>query len=281
MTHAGSFPAGFDFEMTSSSGGVGPAYVGSDVLRGLIDGMASYRSGFEHRKTSRCLGPAALGAFMSVDDVKLIHAVAQFPAACVAVSKQAKSTKGKNQHKKATFEKMRGIADTATGFPAAACWELADLGPRENNAAVLGPHSHLPGVHIPAFRSLGWRKTDSHLRPVLHTKMVLVGYLWFSDEGALGHVEDVIGFRAEKLWLSSANGTRSSRRSLEFGVWLTQDELLQGATLSRRGHSPLRRRRPRQRCARTRFLPFKFDDLAMAEAAAESQPEDDSDDLGS
>lgn len=53
--------------------------------------------------------------------------------------------------------------------------------------------------------------------PILHTKMMSLGHLWWHDEGADGHVEDVIGFTPQKLWPASANGTSSSRRNLDRG----------------------------------------------------------------
>ncbi len=53
--------------------------------------------------------------------------------------------------------------------------------------------------------------------------------MWWHDEGPLGHIDDVIGFRAHRLWISSANFTSSSRRSLEFGFWTEDPGLLSGA----------------------------------------------------
>ncbi|HSF60808.1 MAG TPA: hypothetical protein VLA69_03880, partial [Gaiellaceae bacterium] len=38
-------------------------------------------------------------------------------------------------------------------------------------------------------------------------KLALLGHLWWHDEGPLGHVEDVIGFKAKRLWISFANFT--------------------------------------------------------------------------
>lgn len=46
---------------------------------------------------------------------------------------------------------------------------------------------------------------------------------------AWGGVADVTGFTPHRLWLGSANGTESSRRSLEFGLWLEDPSLLKAA----------------------------------------------------
>jgi hypothetical protein len=59
--------------------------------------------------------------------------------------------------------------------------------------------------------------------------MVPLGELWRHDEDKFG-TGDVIGFRPGRLWLSSANGTASSRANLEFGVWMADPALLRAAT---------------------------------------------------
>jgi hypothetical protein len=62
----------------------------------------------------------------------------------------------------------------------------------------------------------------------MHAKLALLGHLWWHDEGELG-VEDVTGFAPRRLWISSANFTESSRRSLEFGYWTEDKALMEGA----------------------------------------------------
>ncbi|WP_328373606.1 hypothetical protein OG800_50605 (plasmid) [Streptomyces sp. NBC_00445] len=65
--------------------------------------------------------------------------------------------------------------------------------------------------------------------PICHTKIVLLGEMWWHDEDGWGGVSDVIGFRPERLWVGSANGTHRSRSSLEFGMWLDEPKALQAA----------------------------------------------------
>jgi hypothetical protein len=48
-------------------------------------------------------------------------------------------------------------------------------------------------------------------RAFTNTKMVLLGELWWHDEDEFG-TADMIGFRPQRLWVASANGTASSRR---------------------------------------------------------------------
>jgi hypothetical protein len=46
--------------------------------------------------------------------------------------------------------------------------------------------------------------------PLIHAKLALLGELWWHDEDALGHIADVTGFRARRLWVSSVNFTVSA-----------------------------------------------------------------------
>jgi hypothetical protein len=251
-------------------------YFGLDVLGGLIKGIVDYRRGHDQAERFRSLGPALLGAFMWLDDDELIQAIADFPAACVVVSKQPASTSRRRCNQQATFNKLRQVRTSGNGFPTQACPELTDLAPRtDGNPLVVGPSTQLPEIILPAFRSIGPCRTGNHLVPILHTKMVLLGHLWWDDEGALGHVEDVIGFTAERLWWGSANGTRSSRSNLEFGVWLTDQDFL--ATACRFLTEVIRHSEdidPTNDLFEPELAPFEFDDDAMAEAAAELWADD-------
>jgi hypothetical protein len=62
--------------------------------------------------------------------------------------------------------------------------------------------------------------------PALAARLVLLGDLRWHDEDELGTPADILIFRPRRLWTGSANGTYSSRFSLEFGCWHTEPELL-------------------------------------------------------
>jgi hypothetical protein len=95
---------------------------------------------------------------------------------------------------------------------------------------VLGPYDKVDSEQLlPTFRTIGHRKTNEVNPPIAHAKLALLGRFWWHDEGPLGHVEDVLGFRAIRLWVSSANFTVASRKSLEFGYWTEDAALLEGA----------------------------------------------------
>ncbi|MFB6887732.1 hypothetical protein ACFCX4_00245 [Kitasatospora sp. NPDC056327] len=206
-------------------GEVPQARFGTNVLGGLIDGIDRFRDELEQQRRSRSLGPAMLGAFLWVDDAELLRRIAEFPSACVVVSKQPRG----RRH----GERLRRVADAvkgAAGFPASAFSELEELRlHQDGKAPVLGPHAPREYVRLPALRALGYRKVGDQLVPILHTKMLLLGELWWHDEDGLGGVADVIGFTPHRLWVGSANGTESSRRSLEFGLWLDDPGLMRAA----------------------------------------------------
>jgi hypothetical protein len=97
--------------------------------------------------------------------------------------------------------------------------------------------------------------------------------------GALGHVEDVIGFTPRRLWVSSANFTTSSRSSLEFGFWTEDDRLVQGAerflTTALRYSEGLD---PESDAFEPELVPVVFDDEAFREVLAEMNWDDEDDD---
>src|SRR5689334_14035983 len=89
-----------------------------------------------------------------------------------------------------------------------------------------------PSGPIPTIRTLGFRKIADQagdMPPIIHAKLVLLGHLWWHDEDGSPAVADVAGFTPPRLWISSANFTTSSRRSLEFGFWTEETALLAGA----------------------------------------------------
>ncbi|MFE1016105.1 hypothetical protein ACFW4M_33175 [Streptomyces sp. NPDC058794] len=219
-----SFSKQFDVQAVLEDG-KRPVQFGTNVLAGLIEGIDKFRRDLDQQRRSKSLGPAMLGAFLWVDDAELLQRIAEFPAACVVVSKQPRG--------KYHAERLRKVAEAvqdAAGLPTWAFSELEELRfHQDGKAPVLGPGSPQERVRLPALRTLGYRKAGNHLVPILHTKMLLLGELWWHDEDALGGVADVTGFTPHRLWLGSANGTGSSRRSLEFGLWLDDPDLLKAA----------------------------------------------------
>lgn len=200
-------------------------YFGRNVLGGLVAGIDEFRAENERNPGYRTLGPAMLGAFMWLDDPELVERIAGFPHACVVITKQPR-----DKWHRARMDKLKPVLGRCPGFPADALPQLGDLVLREDGKApVVAPSSPARAPRLPAVRTVGYRKTGKRLVPILHTKMLLLGELWWHDEDDFG-AADITGFRPQKLWLGSANGTASSRANLEFGMWVTDPVLFRQAT---------------------------------------------------
>lgn len=221
---ATSFPSGFDADFNFGQEGRLSGCFGRNVLQRLISGIDEFQRASARQGGARTLGPAMLGAFLWLDDPELVQRIEGFPHACVVITKQ-----GRGRYQQARLEKLKPLLENGPGFPARALPELTFQVLREGTEIpVVGPSSPEPDIQLPTLRTIGYRKTGDLLAPILHTKMMLLGELWWHDEVEFG-VGDVIGFRPQRLWLGSANGTSSSRENLEFGVWLDDPTLLHEA----------------------------------------------------
>jgi hypothetical protein len=238
---------------------------GTDVLGGLINGIDEFSSDVAGRRLGRARrdGPAMLGAFMWVDDPELLERIAGFHRACVAFTKQPRM----NEAKRALF---RDVLDRSRGFPARALPELEWLLPYddEGQVPVVGPSSPAPAVRLPALRAVGYRRVGGRLVPILHAKLLLLGVLTWLEDEEYGSGE-FLRFEPERLWVGSANGTRTSRSSLEFGCWLEDWKLLESA---RRFLAEVLHHSeafdPDSDDMAPELVDPDFDDVAMAEAAA-------------
>jgi len=267
----GEFPARFDYEFTAQGGQRG--YFGRNVLRGLVEGLDGFLEEKRRKPGFRSIGPAALCGFLWLDDPELADCLSRFANVCVVVSKQGRSERDLKK-----LGKLQPLAEGDNGMLASAFAELTDLNWREDGrAGVVGPGSPMPeDLMIPPVRTIGFRRRGGPLVPILHTKIVLIGEMWWHDEDGLGGVADVVGFRPERLWVGSANGTKSSRSSLEFGMWLDDPKALQAAQaflVQLMAHSEALD--PDSDLFEPELLPVDFDDAAFASYAAEYLPWDD------
>jgi hypothetical protein len=222
------FPDEFDDTFPVGSPG-NSVFFGQDVLRGLVDGIDDFIHQRQPRwDRYRSLGPALLGSSMWIDDTELIQKIGELSAACIVVSKQ-----GRKPHEIRKLEPLDKLNEHTPGMPVQAFSALTELAPKEDGQPVIvGPYSGPYEGAVPTIRTLGFRKLPGRERgmpPIIHAKLALLGHLWWHDEDALGHVSDVIGFQPFRLWVSSANFTRSSRHSLEFGYWTEDPALVKGA----------------------------------------------------
>ena len=258
-----SFTQGFDDGFAVGPAGSDRAFFGLDVLRGLIEGIDEY--GRDPRwRGSRSLGPVLLGSSMWIDDDELIDKLDALTA-CIVVTKQ-----GRDPRKLEKLQRLRELNERTAGVPIRAFPGLGGLAPKVGGEPeVVGPYSQFDDAVLPTIRTLGYRSKERRQVPIVHAKLALLGQMWWHDEGALGHVEDVIGFRPHRLWISSANFTAASRRSLEFGYWTEQPELLAGAErFLVRLMASSEDLDPDADIPDPELAPVEFDDEAMAEAMA-------------
>jgi hypothetical protein len=260
------FSGEFDDEFAVGPDDGNRAFFGRNVLRGLIEGIDDFVQGTEPRwRKFRSLGPALLGSAMWIDDPELIDKVGELAAACIVVTKQ-----GRKPSEKQKLEPLRELNERTPGMPIRAFADLSGLAPRvDGEPAIVGPYTGMDDAVIPTIRTLGFRRRGL-LVPIIHAKLALLGHLWWHDEGPPGHVEDVIGFAPRRLWVSSANYTRASRHSLEFGYWTEDQSLIEGAArflvkLMRSSEAL----DPEADVFEPDLAPVAFDDVAMAEAWAQ------------
>lgn len=266
-----SFSSRFNSQFSFGENGKLTGRFGLNVLDDLIAGIDEFRAAAASRRTSRVLGPAMLGAFGWLDDLQLLKRISEYPYACVAF------TKGKRPFPPDKLARLRTALARCGGFPADALPDLQTLAPRDKHGQpqVVGPYTRLPAQTIPGIRTIGYRKTGSRLVPLLHTKMVLLGDLCWHDEGPLGGVADIIIFLPRRLWIGSANGTYSSRFSLEFGCWQTEPELLtQAQRFLTQVIAHSEELDPDSNNMEPDLVEIEFDHAAMAEAMAEINLDD-------
>jgi hypothetical protein len=225
MRDASQFPGAFDDVFTVGPEDRNLAYFGREVLRGLVEGIDDFILLRQERwRCFRSLGPTLLGSAMWIDDEKLIEKIGQLSAACIVVTKQRRKASDLRK-----LEPLMKLNERTPGMPIRAFSELSGLAPKiDGKAAIVGPYTRVDDPVVPTIRTLGYRRLGPPA-PIVHAKLALLGHLWWHDEGPLGEVEDVIGFTPRRLWVSSANFTRASRASLEFGCWTEDAELVAGA----------------------------------------------------
>jgi len=266
-----SFGDEFDQELLTAGGA--PTYFGRDVLRGLVHGITAHRE--SQRRSERLWGIGVIGCAMALNDPELLEELARCESSCIVVTKQEK-----RHHGKENFQRLETHAATAQGLADLVFPELEELAPLKDGKPVkLGPYGPRLEVSVPAVRELGFRKVGKHLVPIVHAKLALVGDLCWTDDHPSGYPVDELYFRPRKLWMGSANFTESSRRSLEVGTWVTDEEILTAArqfllNLVVRSE-PLRNEADSMD---PELHPVVFDEAAMLEASRDAYDVVDDDD---
>jgi len=144
---------------------------------------------------------------------------------CVVITKQPQ--KRKSSPEMAALQRLaanNGLAQSA--YP-----KLVDLAPRQaGRPMVVGPFTpQWTDREIEAVREVGFRRVDGNLVPIVHAKIMLLGRMLWTDEHPSGHLVEQLYLQPQRLWMGSANFTKSSRSSLEMGLWTSDPALLSAA----------------------------------------------------
>lgn len=267
------FSDAFDSEREIGAPG-NKAFFGRDVLRGLVSGIDDYIRGREERwrrRGSRSMGPGLVGTAMWIDDEALIDKLMELSGACVVVTKQARTRRDLEK-----LERLAAVNDQTPGLRIEAFPDLMEIALKvDGKPRLVGPHERMAGDVIPTIRTLGFRRKGNPLVPIMHAKLAILGEFWWHDEAEPGLVGDFFGFAPARLWISSANFTQRSRRSLEFGYWTEDEEMIDAAY--RFVMEAVRFSEPLDAASDLpdpEFVPVEFDDAAMIEALADMDFED-------
>ncbi len=249
------------------------AWFGRNVLDGLIEGIDDFvhqRQPRWERRTYRVGAPVLLGCSPWANDDKLLAAIEALPGACILVSKHRRTPGGD-----AGSGRLREINERTPGIELRALTGLGDMAPKiGGEPRIIGPYDrvHEEGASLATFRTIGFRKTGRDSPPIAHAKVALLGHICWTDEHPAGGVDDYVWFQARRLWVSSANFTYGSRKSLEFGYWTEEKDLVQaferfligliGASEDLDSEAD---------AADPEMVRIEYDDVTMAEAFAEQQ----------
>jgi hypothetical protein len=217
----------FNVELNAEAGD--RAWFGQNVLQGLVEGIDDFvhrRQSSWERRSHRVGAPAMLGCSPWVNDDELLKMIEALPGACIVISKHPRTAGGK-----AGADRLREINERTNGVELRALSGLSDMASKiGGRPRTIGPYDHIreEGAAISTFRTIGFRKSGRERPPIAHAKLALLGNICWTDEHPAGFVDDYVWFSPRRLWVSSANFTYGSRRSLEFGYW-TDDQNLVGA----------------------------------------------------
>lgn len=143
-----SFSDEFDDEFPIGDQEGDTAFVGTNVLRGLIEGIDDFINVRQSRwRRYRSLGPILLGSAMWINDEELVAKLDKLSGACVVVTKQGR----KGDLKK--LEPLATINDRTPGIPSRAFSALTGLSPRSSGTPlVVGPYTLTDDRTVPTIR---------------------------------------------------------------------------------------------------------------------------------
>lgn len=187
------------------------------VVDDLIDGILSFPAELRDRLPAKAEAmPVAIGCVPWFGSVRVAEALCGLGGATLIVV-------DKGQRRVAA--RVRGLLESAdAGFRQNLLPGLDEMGPLDNlgKAPAIHPSGPMPGDRlIGPLRVAGWKEARQR-RPLLHTKLLVLGAWWHWDSGE-GEMDTLTPM---KVWFGSANWTDASSEHLEFGAWCGDDALL-------------------------------------------------------
>lgn len=198
---------------------------GGDVLKSLTDGLDQFlESG---ARWSRRRMPGVLGCTPWLTDAEIVDRLVHFSECCVVINKP-ESLPGRLR---LVDDQITQLHEAGHGLRLEVLRGLEEMAPKVDGKPLLvGPYDTLEWPTFWSVRVAGVRKTSRRSIPLVHAKLLVGGFVHWSDEHPSGYTEEWWSFEPRRLWFGSANFTNNARRSLEFGSWVDDVDLLGQAT---------------------------------------------------
>lgn len=188
----------------------GHAKFGGGVVEHLVEGIESFRSDVEasnakrsHRYQEELV---AVGCVPWLTSWPVVEALAPFRTlVMIDKSCDAPAARHLNASGRGTWSALLGTDDYAP---------VDEDGNPRHYGGYEQPHDDYRPVRV-----IGWRRSSTP-RPLLHTKMLVLGTAMFHEDS------EFYGWgrmRPQRAWVGSANWTDMSAKHLEFGTWLDSE----------------------------------------------------------
>jgi hypothetical protein len=190
-------------------------WTGLDVLSGLVEVIAEHVA-----KRRRDDVAIALGCSPWLTDDGVTDALTAL-ACCLVVTKPERVPARVQQ---------RLLADGQSVHKMWLHWlDEVGLPTEDGDRPVVRGYSDDPShdVELGPLRVAGWRKRKGDTnKPIVHAKVVVLGYYGDRDIDTGDRVYSVADFWPSSVWWGSANLTRQSRQHLELATWSSEPSLV-------------------------------------------------------
>jgi hypothetical protein len=195
----------------------GTVAFGSAVIDDFVTGINEFAR-IPRKNTDRhWVESAAIGCVPRMNTAREVGALASRQNCCIVIAKTTKDMRA-----------ARALQDV--GRPIGVQYlpnfdEVGMIGP-DGQPPIIGPYgmNREPLEPLGPVRLAGWRGAKN--LPLLHAKLLVLG-------DATGYDNDddppwglIYNFKPTRAWIGSANWTKGSENSLEFGIWVDEPSLV-------------------------------------------------------